>query len=108
MKKVLFVLALMMAVLVVNAQATRTVVKVADLQKVITDNITKDYAGYTIKDATKVTLNNVVTYEVVVVKGTLSEMLVYDKDGKFIEKMAVPEVTPKANETMPVVVPDME
>ena len=51
MKKVLFVLVLIMAVMVVNAQvattvdSTRTVVKVADLQKAITDNIAKDYVG---------------------------------------------------------------
>ena len=45
MKKVLIVLVLIMAVMAVNAQvinttdSTRTVVKVADLQKAITDNI---------------------------------------------------------------------
>ena len=48
-----------MGALVVNAQ--RTPVKVTDLQKSITDNITKDYAGFVIKDATKVIENNVVT-----------------------------------------------
>jgi hypothetical protein len=58
MKKVLIVIVLFMAVLAVNAQATkttdtkekgiRTPVMVADLQKPITDNIAKDYVGYTI------------------------------------------------------------
>ena len=76
MKKVLFVLVLIMAALVVNAQATTTsaqakpastVVKVADLPKTITDNVAKDYAGYTIKDATCTNANNVLTYDVVVV-----------------------------------------
>ena len=88
MKKVLFVLVLMMAVLVVNAQATRTTVKVADLQKAITDNVAKDYVGFGIKEATSVTVNNTVTYDVVIVKGTTTETLVYDKDGKFVKKMA--------------------
>ena len=93
MKKVLIVLVLIMAVMVVNAQvintidSTRTVVKVADLQKAITDNITKDYVGYTIKEATSVTENNIVTFEVVIVKGTTTETLVYDKDGAFIKKL---------------------
>ena len=93
MKKVLIVLVLIMAVLVVNAQvtntteSTRTAVKVADLQKAITDNIAKDYVGYTIKEATSVTTNNAVTYEVVIVKGTNTETLVYDKDGKFVKKL---------------------
>jgi hypothetical protein len=98
MKKVLFVLVLVLSVLVVNAQATkttvthaksiRTTVKVADLQKAITDNVAKDYAGFTIKDATSVTANNAVSYEVRVVKGTTTETLVYDKDGMFVKKLA--------------------
>ena len=98
MKKALIVLVLIMAVMVVNAQTTtkttvtkeksvRTVVLVADLQKPITDNIAKDYIGYTIKEAASVTTNNVVTYEVVVVKGTTTETLVYDKDGQFVKKL---------------------
>jgi hypothetical protein len=93
MKKVLFVLVLITAGLVVNAQitnttdSTRTTVKVADLQKAITDNIAKDFVGYTIKGATSVTENNVVTYEVVIVKGTTTETLVYDKEGLFVKKL---------------------
>jgi len=83
----MFVLVLVMATLVVNAQ--RTPVKVADLQKSITDNITKDYAGFIIKDATKVVENNVVKYEVAIAKGATSETLVFDKDGKFLNKMAI-------------------
>ncbi|HEX7494455.1 MAG TPA: hypothetical protein VF346_09550 [Bacteroidales bacterium] len=85
MKKLLFVLVLVMGALVVNAQ--RTPVKVADLQKSIVDNITKDYAGFTIKDATKVVENNVVTYDVVIAKGTTQETLSYDNTGKFLKKM---------------------
>ncbi len=97
MKRVLLVLVLIMAVLVVNAQATkttvtnakstRTTVKVAELQKAITDNIAKDYVGYTIKEATCITANNTVTYDVVIVKGTTTETLVYDKDGTFVKKL---------------------
>ena len=83
----MFVMVLMMAALVVNAQ--RTPVKVADLQKSITDNITKDYAGFIIKDATKVVENNVVKYEVAITKGPTSETLVFDKDGKFLNKLAM-------------------
>ena len=98
MKKVLIVLVLVMAVMAVNAQttttidSTRTTVKVVDLQKPITDNIAKDYVGYTIDSATRVTLKGIVTYEVVVVKEDLSETLVYDKDGVFIKKNSPPMV----------------
>src|SRR5674476_712268 len=80
MKRIFFVLVLMMSVLVISAQtskttstttkSTRTTVKVADLQKPITDNIAKDYAGFTIKEASSTTANNAATYHVVVVKGS--------------------------------------
>jgi hypothetical protein len=102
MKKVLIVLVFIMAVMAVNAQTTkstvvkekplRAVVMVADLQKPITDNIAKDYAGYTIKEASSLTANNVVTYEVVVVKDMTTETLVYDKDGNFVKKLPPPPV----------------
>jgi len=98
MKKIVFVLVLIMSVLVVNAQTTKTTstssksthtaVKVADLQKPITDNIAKDYASFTIKEATSSTSNNVLTYHVVIVKGSDTETLVYDKDGNFVKKLS--------------------
>jgi len=78
-----------MAALSVNAQ--RTPVKPGELQKAITDNITKDYAGFTIKDASKVVMNNVTTFEVVVVKGMSQETLCYDNAGKFIKKIGAAE-----------------
>ncbi len=102
MKKVLLSLALIMAVLLANTQATkanatqekplRTAVQVTDLQKAITDHIAKNYVGYTIKEATSVTQNNIVTYEVVIVKGTTpetltTETLIYDENGKFVKKL---------------------
>ena len=100
MKKVLFVLVLVMAALIVNAQ-TRVTVKVADLPKAITENIAKDYSGFTIKGATKVTTNNVVTYDVVIVKGTMTETLVYDKDGKFVKKITQTAGAPAKKEVVP-------
>lgn len=104
MKKVLFVMVFLMGVLVVNAQmdttktmstkttmstqqAVRTPVKPADLLKPITDNVAKDYAGYSVKEATSVKANNIVTYEVVLFKGVESVTLVYDKDGNFLKKL---------------------
>jgi hypothetical protein len=93
MKKLLFVMVLVMSALVVNAQ--KTPVKVADLQKSITDNITKDYVGFTIKEATKVIENNVITFDVVVVKGTTQETLCYDSTGKFLKKMGTKVGTAK-------------
>ena len=89
MKKLLILVVLVMAALTVNAQ--RTPVKVGDLQKAITDNITKDWTGFAIKDATKVVANNVTTFEVVVTKGTSQETLCYDSNGKFIKKIGAAE-----------------
>jgi hypothetical protein len=107
MKKLFFVMVLIMGALVVNAQ--KTPVKVADLQKAITDNITKDYVGFTIKEATKVVEKNVTTFDVVVVKGTTQETLCYDSNGKFLKKMEAkagaakpaPKPAPKPTDTKP-------
>jgi hypothetical protein len=103
MKKLLFVMVLVMGALVLNAQ--RTPVKVADLQKSITDNIAKDYVGFTIKDATKVVEKDVITFDVVVVKGTTQETLCYDNTGKFLKKMeaksGVAKPAPKPATTKP-------
>ena len=85
-----------MAVLVVSAQTTTTTnaksskvsVKVTELQKSITDNVAKDFPGFTIKEAFSVTKGTDVTYEVVITKGTVTETLVYDKEGKFVKKLA--------------------
>jgi hypothetical protein len=97
MKKVLFVLVLMMSVVAVSAQTTKTAatktksakttVQVADLPKAITDNVAKDYAGYTIKSASSITANNALTYHVAVAKGNTTETLVYDNNGTFVKKL---------------------
>jgi hypothetical protein len=116
MKKLIFVLVLIMAVLTVTAQTTQTtqtkqttttkststkvtpvrsVVMVNDLQKPIIDNISKDYAGYTTKEATRVSTGSNVKYEVVVVKGTKTETLEYDNNGKFIKKLTDTKISKK-------------
>jgi len=99
MKKISLILVFVMAVLAVNAQITRVAVKSADLPKALTDNVAKSYAGYTIKESTKVTENNVITYDVVLAKGATTETLVYDKDGKFLRK-AAPQTAHTAHSTM--------
>ena len=101
-------MALLMGALVVNAQ--RTPVSVVELQKTITDNVVKDYAGFTIKEATKVVENNIVSYEVVVVKGTtggtiLCDTLLYDVDGKFLKKVTEKAGTVKKEVVKPTIPP---
>ena len=91
MKKLFSVLVLVMTVLAVNAQ--RTPVKLVDLQKSVTDNVAKNYAGFTIRNATKVVTNNIVTYEVAIAKGTSQETLLYDMNGNFVKKVVAKEGT---------------
>ena len=83
-------MAFMTAVLAVNAQVSHVMLKAADLPKSITENVARNYAGFTIKEAQKVTENNIVSYNVMINKGATSETLVYDKDGKFQRKMTSP------------------
>lgn len=90
MKKLAFIIAFMMVVLAVNAQISHVPVKIADLPKAITDNVAKNHTGFTIKEAHKVTENNIVSYNVLINKGNTSETLVYDKDGKYLRKTTPP------------------
>ena len=64
----------------------RTGVRAADLPKSVTDNISKDYPGFTVKDASSVSGKSGLTYEVNVSKGTENETLLYDNTGKFLKK----------------------
>lgn len=86
MKKLVFLLSLVFAVAIVNAQ-TKTEIKVTDLQKVVSTYITKNYAGYTIDKAFKVDNKGVITYQVDIknAKGVKSS-LIFDKAGKFSKK----------------------
>lgn len=114
MKKVIFIMAMVMSAAVMSAQvvppspspsttpssndtyskspasSTAKTIQAADLPKAITDNINKDYPGYTIKEATSVSGKDGLNYQVEVMKGSTTETLLYNKDGKFLRK-----VTPK-------------
>jgi hypothetical protein len=97
MKKVilLIIIALTLSVFV-NAQ-TRVEIKSADLPKAITQNIAKDFNGYAILKTFKFENKNVLTYEVVVLKGTDKERLKYSAAGVFIKKVPIaPNTTKKA------------
>lgn len=97
MKKLSLILVCLLAAIIMNAQATKVQVKPADLPKMAAENVAKTYPGYTIKEVTKVTEKNIIRYDVVVVKGSATETLCYDKNGSFLMKM-----TPKAATPAPV------
>jgi len=93
-KKIALIITMVLGVSTfVNAQ-TKTPVKVADLQKSITDHIAKNYAGYAIKDAFKVETNKVITYEVDAAKAAQTVCLSYDNMGVFLKV-----IEPKTNKT---------
>jgi hypothetical protein len=83
MKKLLVMMVLVLGALAVNAQ--RTPVKVSDLPKGVSDSISKEFSGYTIKESSKVVENNVTTYEVVISKGMNQETLTFDNEGKSLK-----------------------
>jgi hypothetical protein len=87
----------------VNAQS-KVEVKTSNLPKAITENITKDFSGYAIQSAFKVTNNNQSSYEVIVKKGSDKEKLEYNMNGNFLRKepiehpMAQKSTTKKAEQ----------
>jgi len=89
MKKtaLLMIIALTISVFV-NAQ-TKVEIKSADLPKAITENIAKDFNGFAVQKAFKVTTNKVSTFEVIVLKGTDKEKLQYNAAGAFVKKSPV-------------------
>lgn len=89
MKKIAVILVCMIAFAGFTNAQTKTAVKTADLQKAITDNITKDFAGYNIQTSYKMEKGTSISYEVEVAKGADKLVLVYDKDGKFLSKHPV-------------------
>jgi hypothetical protein len=75
----------MMATVALIAQE-RTVVKVEDLPKAITESLAKDYPGFAVNEAAKIVKEDKTKFEVVITKGATSETLYYDQDGKFLKK----------------------
>ena len=95
MKKLVLFIALGLCGSVLFAQ-TKTVIKVSDLQKPITEYIAKNYSGYTTEAAYKLDNKGIMNYETIMVKGATKEVLVFDKDGKFLKKEVLKNEAPAA------------
>jgi len=93
-KTLALVLTMIFGINAISHAQVKTAIKTADLQKSITDQIAKDYAGYAIKDAFKVDHNKVITYQVDVMKDNKTMCLAYNNNGKFLK---VIEPKAKAN-----------
>ena len=82
-----------------KVERVKTEIKTADLMKEITDHIAKNYDGYTISKAVKVTTDKVVTYEVLVMKGETKTTLTYNDKGAFVKAKVHPVATQKTEGT---------
>ncbi len=91
MKKLFIIV--VMAFAVVSANAQRTHITVGDLPGSIIDNVSSYHSGFTVKDATRILTDNVITYEVVIARGNTQETLLYDQLGKFVKKIGAKEGT---------------
>ena len=85
MKKVILMLVVALFTTVAFAQ-TKTEMKPKELSKSITDYVAQNMTGYTINKAFKVDSKGVITYNILIVRGTVKHILVFDKEGKFLEK----------------------
>jgi hypothetical protein len=89
MKTLMTILALLVGTTIgVNAQ-TKTMVKIADLPKAISENLTMQHKDWTPAEAFKVDTKGVITYEVLAKKGTNEVKLFYDNNGKFAKSEPV-------------------
>jgi hypothetical protein len=77
----------------------KAVIKTADLMPEITDHIAKNYDGYTISKAEKVTTDKVVTYDVLVMKGETKTTFTYNDKGAFVKAKVHPAATHKTEGT---------
>jgi hypothetical protein len=95
MKKTLLLLFLLMTSLVVNSQTNivivdkydRTPIIISNLKAPITDFINRHYTGFIINQATRVVKNNVITYEIIIVQGTTTDTLIYDRGYNIIREI---------------------
>jgi len=95
MKKTLLLLFVLMTSLVVNSQTNivivdkydRTPIIISNLKAPITDFINRHYTGFIINQATRVVKNNVITYEIIIVQGTTTDTLIYDRGYNIIREI---------------------
>jgi hypothetical protein len=102
MKTLMAILALLIGTAIgVNAQ-TKTMVKITDLPKAISSNLSTQHKDWTPVEAFKVDTKGVISYEVIAKKENNQVKLLYDKDGKFTKSEPVTTKTEPKKETAPV------
>jgi hypothetical protein len=69
-----------------NTVETEVEISKKELPPPVLEVLKKDFAGYKIEEAAKITANNVVSYEAEVEKGEQSFELIFDPQGKILKK----------------------
>ena len=69
-----------------NTVETEVEISKTELPPPVLEVLKKDFAGYKIEEAAKITANNVVSYEAEVEKGEQSFELIFDPQGKILKK----------------------
>ena len=85
MKKLIWIFALVLVSSALLAQ-TKTEVATTELQKPISEYITKNFSGFSVVQAFKVDTKGVITYDICVSKNKDHEKLFFDKEGKFLRR----------------------
>ena len=81
---------------------TKTVLKPADLPKNVSDYVAQMYKDFTIDKAYKVDNKGVMTYLVIIKKGTEIQKLSFDKNGNFSQLKPALKPVPKKTDAAPV------
>ncbi len=81
----LFIGILLAGTISLNAQ-TKSMVKIQDLPKAITQNLETQHKDWKATEAFKVDTKGVITYEIITKKDKNEEMLWYDNNGKFMKQ----------------------
>jgi hypothetical protein len=68
---------------------TKTALHAAELKKEIREYITSHYEGFVIRESYKVNSSGVILFEVTVVKGNERFLLVFNKDGLFVNRKVI-------------------
>ncbi|MDP4207433.1 MAG: hypothetical protein Q8928_01335 [Bacteroidota bacterium] len=98
MKRVLAIFLTAILFTLYVAAETKTAVRPSELLPAITADIAEKYPGYTITEAFKVKNKDVISYEVLIQKGSDKQLLRYNAKGIFLKKeipSAKPKVSPK-------------
>jgi hypothetical protein len=89
MKKAVLIMIVALTISVFANAQTRVQIKPVDLPKAVTENIVKDFSGFAIMNAYKVSTNDQSTFEVIVLKGVDKEKLEYTSTGVFVKKTPI-------------------